>query len=127
MTKSPLDVLMHSCDPKFPEPKNLRLLLDLGVITKTANAQTASAAWWSLCFDPIVAEREETDPSPQRYREFPNNAIPRRRTIRYEVVRKVVAAMSDEERAALRERLMAKRVTGFRAAPKAPPADVLFI
>lgn len=93
--------------PKFPEPKNLRLLLDLGVISKDSDAQTAESAWNHLCWDPVVAEREAADPGPNTYREI---AGLQRRCVRFDVIRNVVAQMTGEERAALRARLLARRV-----------------
>jgi hypothetical protein len=106
---NPLDELIRKSAPKFPEPKNLRLLLDLGLITRDTKAETAFWAWFHLACDPIVAEREAADPSPQRYRVI--GGVLKRRTVRDEVVRKVIAEMAEEERAALRARLLARRVT----------------
>lgn len=94
---------------KFPERKNLKLLLDLGVITKDADGETACSAWFHLCHDPVVSARERNDPEPKRECDRP--ALKGHYFLREHIIHKFVAEeMTDADRAALRARLLARRV-----------------
>ena len=119
-----LDDMIRKTAPKFPEPKNLRLLLDLRLISKDSDASTASLAWSHLVSDPLVVETEKAYPGEREVLTRP--ALAGHYKLREDVVRKIVAEMPEEEREALRKRLLARRVTTFQT-PAPTSAGVLKI
>lgn len=122
-----LDEKIRNSGPKFPKPKILRLLLNLGLITKDANAATADAAWFAVCRDPLVAQREFDDPEPKQERDVTHRGYPTHYLFRDHIALKFVAEeMTNEERAALRERVLARRVTQIPSA-RIAPAEPLII
>jgi hypothetical protein len=87
-------------EASFEHPSNLTVMTQLGLIDSTTPAVNALAVWRALITDAIVRERRRAIRDPKYQAVIPGYAS-----------RAVVEAMTKTERAALCERLMARRRT----------------
>jgi hypothetical protein len=119
--------LIRQTAPKFPEPKNLRLLLDLGLISRDSDASTASLAWNHLCVDSVIYTRLLEDPDRGEDKDITHCGHPTHFRLNEACVHKIVRQMTDEERADLCARLLARRVIKFQTPSPTSAAEVLKI
>jgi hypothetical protein len=122
-----LDDFRSRFAPKFPELKNLRLLLDLRLISKNSDASTASLAWNHLCTDAVIYARLLADPDRGEDKDITHCGHPKHFRLNEACLHKIVRQMTDEERAELRARLLARRVTKLQTPLPTSAAEVLKI
>jgi hypothetical protein len=103
----------------YAHPTNLKLMLDLGIISVDANPATAELAWNHLIADSVIAAREKASPGEKEFRDVTNCGHATHWLFRVDVMHQIIAEMSEGEKADLRTRLLARRVKDF---PSAPPA-----
>ena len=89
--------LTEISEASFEHPKNLQLMVDLGLIDSTTPAVNALNVWRALISDPLVKESRRAIHDPKYPAVIPGYAT-----------RTVVEAMTKTERAALSTRIFAR-------------------